>query len=137
VRAPTPEAEPRSGDPLIVAFEVRGDVAVLRARGEVDLLTAPALHDELRIRLGHHLRVVLDLSEVRFLSAAGISAVVEAHQLALSTGGALHITGAGHDCVRRPLALTRVDEILSVSTRSASKLAAELGETAGDVADRD
>lgn len=73
----------------------RGTV-VLTLRGEVDRATAPRLAEVLRSRLRSQLsRVVVDLSEVSFLDAAGISALIQADLRAQCTDTTLEIVSGG------------------------------------------
>lgn len=81
--------------------------AVIKAAGEVDLLTAPKLkeliHDRLRGTV--HL-LVIDLSEVGFLGSAGLEVLVHAHLEATHRGITLSIvTGTSRPVLR---ALTAV-----------------------------
>jgi anti-sigma B factor antagonist len=57
--------------------EVRG-CAVVVAAGEIDVCTSPALVEALEIAAGSSNRVILDLSEVRFLDSSGLAAMVGA-----------------------------------------------------------
>ncbi|GAB3564385.1 hypothetical protein GCM10027445_08110 [Amycolatopsis endophytica] len=60
---------------LDLAVERRRGVAVVSAAGEIDLCSAPGLADALAERSGP---VVLDLTRVAFLSAAGVQVMLEA-----------------------------------------------------------
>ncbi|WP_280493384.1 STAS domain-containing protein [Nocardia asiatica] len=68
-------------DPLKLSVcRPRRDVTMLMVAGDIDVATAPRLRAELA---GAYLRraatLVLDLSPVTFLAAAGLSVLVEAH----------------------------------------------------------
>lgn len=79
-------------------------VRVVRVAGELDLSTAPLLDHYLETHLqggGRH--VVLDLSEVTFLSAAGLTSLITARDTAARDGIELHLTGADHRAIARPL----------------------------------
>ena len=57
------------------------DVAVVSARGEVDLETAPALREVLELALEHQTGpVVVDLSEVAFMDSTGVHVLVDTLQ---------------------------------------------------------
>ncbi|MGQ4599177.1 anti-sigma factor antagonist [Nocardia sp. R6R-6] len=85
----------------------RHDVTMLMVVGEIDLATAPRFRAELtRGCLRHTTTLVLDLSPVTFLAAAGLSVLVEAQAEAArahrriilianvrSVGRAMEITG--------------------------------------------
>ncbi|MEU0513724.1 STAS domain-containing protein [Amycolatopsis sp. NPDC006125] len=59
---------------LDLAVEYRSGAAVVRATGEIDLSTAPRLAETLAEQPG---TVVLDLTGVAFLSAAGVQAMLD------------------------------------------------------------
>jgi anti-sigma B factor antagonist len=63
--------------PVFPVQEMRG-CAVVVASGEIDLCTSPALVEALDIAAGSSSRVILDLSEVRFLDSSGLAAMVGA-----------------------------------------------------------
>ena len=87
---------------LSVAGEIVDGVCVVSVVGDVDLSTAGRLRDALlsSAAAGHPL--VVDLAGVRFLDAAGISALVSGRQ---ATGGRLRIVGAT-GVVHRVLSVT-------------------------------
>lgn len=60
---------------LDIAVERRAELALVRAAGEIDLCTAPMLAEALGRQRGP---VVLDLTRVVFLSAAGVQAILDA-----------------------------------------------------------
>ncbi|WP_191247607.1 STAS domain-containing protein [Amycolatopsis deserti] len=63
---------------LDLAVEYRSGASVVRATGEIDLCTAPRLAETLAGQLGP---VVLDLTRVAFLSAAGVQAMLDVREL--------------------------------------------------------
>lgn len=86
---------------------------IVRANGEIDLDTAPALHRALAAALGSHREVVLDLSEVTFMDCAGLGALVRARNQADRSGRSLVLRGAGRGVVRL-LKLTGLHRRLAV-----------------------
>jgi anti-sigma B factor antagonist len=63
---------------FLVAYEKHQDVAVLDARGEIDLGTAPILREALRPVLEHETGpVVVDLSKVSFMDSTGVHVLVD------------------------------------------------------------
>ncbi|MFI6151123.1 STAS domain-containing protein [Kitasatospora sp. NPDC051170] len=71
----------------------------VRARGEIDLDTAPRLRRELERALVEHPMVVLDLSQVTFMDCAGLGALLRARSQADHSGRRLVVHG-----VSRPVA---------------------------------
>jgi anti-sigma B factor antagonist len=93
--------ERREGDVLVVTWE--GDA--------LDAYAAPDLRTLVGSRIDEGwTRVVLDLTEVRFLDSTGLGALVHLHKRA-GASGRLVICGAG-DLVMDVLRLTRMDRAL-------------------------
>jgi anti-sigma B factor antagonist len=99
-------------------FALRGtstaDGYRLVVEGELDLATAPALAEQLtaaeRARPGV---VTLDLSELSFISAAGMRVVLDAARRARSGGWRLVVLNP-QPLIRRLLALSAVDRSLEI-----------------------
>ena len=87
------------------------DALLVVAAGVVDLCTAPLLEAALVDAVDRHAMVRCDLSDVRLLSAAGITALVNAHQRAAQAGCRLTVHGA-HGITRRVLQITGVEHLL-------------------------
>jgi anti-sigma B factor antagonist len=87
----------------------------LRARGELDLATAPVLASVLNDQQRRY--VHLDMSEVRFCDSAGLTALVEAHRDLLSRQGSLTLVGAGPR-IQRLLRITGLDAVLFTAAES-------------------
>jgi len=82
-------------------------VAVLTVTGEVDIATAPRLAEMLQSRLCTQLRrLVLDLSDVRFLGVAGVSAIMTAELRARCAGVEMVVVAGGNRPVTRALTAT-------------------------------
>ncbi len=70
------------------------NVMVLEIKGEVDAYTAQDLEKTLMDLLGQEqLRIVMDVSEMRFISSAGIRAILYAHREAVQMGGEVRLAG--------------------------------------------
>lgn len=84
----------------------RGAV-VLAVRGELDLASSPLLERELvALDQAGAERLVVDLSDVRFMDSTGLHALLAARRRALDSGRALTIK-PGPDAVQRIFELTR------------------------------
>ncbi|MDQ0305926.1 anti-sigma B factor antagonist [Kitasatospora herbaricolor] len=92
----------------------RSTVAVVWARGDIDLETAPALHRRLEAALREHRDVVLDLSQVTFMDCAGLGTLLDARGQAERHGGRLVLRAVGPD-VLRLLRLTGLEGRLTVT----------------------
>jgi anti-anti-sigma factor len=88
---------------------------VVEVAGSVDLLTAPGLAEQLTVALadGTPLVVVVDLRQVDFLAAAGLSVLVAADWHARQQHTTLRLVVATH-AVRRVLSVTGLDQTLTV-----------------------
>ncbi|GLW56325.1 STAS domain-containing protein [Kitasatospora phosalacinea] len=73
---------------------------LVRARGEVDVDTAPRTSRELTRALTAHREVVLDLSAVTFMDCTGLRVLLAAGDLAERTGARLELRGVGRPVAR-------------------------------------
>jgi anti-anti-sigma factor len=111
-----PEDLPMTGDFLsveTVRFDERR--AAVAVHGDLDVSTAAALWSVLQSHLTagrRYLRV--DLSAVRFIDAAAVTAIVEVHHEALYRRGTLVLVGVT-PAVSKVFALTGVDETLFIT----------------------
>ncbi|WP_433469206.1 STAS domain-containing protein [Spirillospora sp. CA-142024] len=98
VRAATapgfPGAQAAADGLRIEISRVRGDTAVVAVAGEIDLRTAGSLRDRL---VGLHeagpRRLVADFTAVPFCDAAGLGALVAAHNQIAAGGGEIVLAG--------------------------------------------
>lgn len=92
--------------------------AVIAVAGELDASTAPRLAEVVIARLRGTLRtVVVDLSTVDFLAAAGISVLVRANLLARHRGVTLRIVTGGNRAVSRAVAIAGLGGRLPLEER--------------------
>jgi anti-sigma B factor antagonist len=91
-----------------------GAVAVISARGDLDLASAPRLRavalDEL---LAGCRRLVLDLRELEFVDSVGLGMIVAVLKRARGLGGDLALV-VGTERIRRPLELTGIARVVEV-----------------------
>jgi anti-anti-sigma factor len=103
-------------------------VCVVTVGGDLDAVTAPALIDCVRGQLAAGAAcLVIDLEAVDFLGSAGLAALAEASQAlsAAAPGSRLHLSGATHRSVRRPLELVGLlpqFEVMSTVADALSKI---------------
>jgi anti-sigma B factor antagonist len=88
----------RAADPaecetlLVIDIDDRGRIAVLRARGEIDMLTVTQLRSALDDQLaGGAGTIVLDLRDVSFVDCTGIGLLADARRRAARKGIRLRI----------------------------------------------
>jgi anti-sigma B factor antagonist len=101
--------------PFSLSTEDTGPVTVVRARGEIDRETAPALTGHVDDLVAAHspLLLVLDLAEVKFLDAAGITALLHVRDALDGHGGHLVLREPSEQ-VRTVLRLGRVAGLFDV-----------------------
>jgi anti-sigma B factor antagonist len=102
-------------EPLRIAIEqVRPDLCVVQLTGDLDLLTAPVLHERLWPLLPQPDRtVIMDLSGVAFLGSAGLSELAAASDLA-GRHGTVILLVASSRAVLRPLEVTGLHTLFPV-----------------------
>jgi anti-anti-sigma factor len=113
----------RPQDLLRVTAHHADGAVVLAAVGEVDLLSAPMLGDEVTAALADAPDVlVIDLSEVSFLASIGITVLIEARRQA-GAATSVRVVAPEDSVVHRTLRLTGLQETLAVATTRADALA--------------
>jgi anti-anti-sigma factor len=112
----------RTADPsecgtlLAIDVDDRGRIAVLRARGEIDMLTVADLRDALDHRLAAgNATVVVDLRGISFVDCTGIGLLADARRRARRRGIRLRIV-AGRT-VARTTALLGLTAALGLATQ--------------------
>jgi anti-sigma B factor antagonist len=101
---------------LAVVRELDGDVAIVHARGELDLATAPLLCRAINAATGEarRPRVLVDLAEVDFCDSAGLRALLGAAREVEARAGRLVVAVQPGTAVDRLLELVGVREFLRV-----------------------
>ena len=85
---------------------------VVAISGEIDIQSSPQLRDQLlRVIRRHGAGLALDLAGVTFIDCAGIGVLLATRRRAQLEGGSLRVLRAS-PCVRRVIALTRLDPVL-------------------------
>jgi anti-sigma B factor antagonist len=73
---------------------------VVKATGELDLMTVPELAVVLKQLMAEKIDLELDVSRLDFIDSTGVHLVLDAHQASLRDGWHLTITGAGAEVKR-------------------------------------
>jgi len=76
-----------------VATQQLGSVAVVSLSGDLDARTAPATRAQVSQVLARHSSVLLDLSDVAYVSSAGLRALLLLYRRVQATGGAIVLVG--------------------------------------------
>ncbi|TWP47554.1 STAS domain-containing protein [Lentzea tibetensis] len=100
--------------PIVTAHPLQPDVVVLAVRGEVDTCTGRPLRD----RLLEHVRsggphLVIDLTAVTFLGAAGLTVLVTVRDAALAAGLRVCLVARARP-VLLPMSITGLDAVFDI-----------------------
>jgi anti-sigma B factor antagonist len=88
-------------------------VPVVRATGELDLVTAPTLRQALYAAAQDHGNLVLDLRDASYIESAGLGAILGAKMRLSQKGGQIAlVTSPGH--VHNMIRLTRLEQAMPV-----------------------
>ena len=68
-----------------------GSTVMVWLSGEIDLASAPALRDVFDLAFERGMNLVVDLADVRFINAAGISVLAAAAERARANGGSFAV----------------------------------------------
>lgn len=97
-----------------VETHTTGRVTTLTLTGELDLLSSPALEQELeRVNSADCDVILLDLRKLEFMDSTGLHVLVKAHQREQDSGRSLVLT-KGSEQVQRLLDLTGVAELIKI-----------------------
>jgi anti-anti-sigma factor len=99
---------------LIIAVHRRPGHVLVTVSGEIDLATAARLRERLAGLVGGGRQVIVDLSQVSFIDAAGAGVLAGAAARAAARGGGLQLAAAGWQ-VRRVLVLTGLDRSIPLA----------------------
>lgn len=112
-----PDTASCDGEP-IMSLDVtnHSDVAAITISGELDLSTAPMLTDLVdRVAADHPDRVVIDMAGVTFFCAAGLTALLRAHNTVSAAGGRLILRAPSRQ-TQRILTITGTDGVFQLET---------------------
>jgi anti-sigma B factor antagonist len=82
------------GDALTIAVRSERDYAIATVAGEIDISTVGQLRERLAELAASRRHLVIDLNQVTFIDAAGLSALVAAANRAAARGISLHVVCA-------------------------------------------
>lgn len=108
---------------LIIAVHRRSGHVLVTVSGEIDIAAAARLRDRLAGPVGVGRQVIVDLSQVSFIDAAGAGVLAGAAARAAARGGRLQLAAARGQ-VRRVLELTGLDRNIPLAATVAEARAA-------------
>ena len=104
--------------------QLGSDGRVIAVRGEVDLFTAPALKDALTDAIEANVdRIVVDLTETRFLDSTGLGVLIGALKRLRARDGRLTIVNVD-ESIAKTFEITSLDQILTICATRDEAIAA-------------
>jgi len=104
--------------PLCVEVQrLSGVAVVVRVTGELDTLTAPAVDARLtdvQADLVGSATLVVDLSDLTFMSSAGLALLDTHHERCAEQGSRLRVVTGDNRSVLRPVRITGLDTVLDL-----------------------
>ena len=99
---------------MITSKNQDGNRLTVALDGRIDTLTAPQLETELAPLLDGVAALVLDLTQVAYISSAGLRVLLSTHKKMLAAGGSLTIANAV-PAVREVFDITGFSDILTLA----------------------
>ncbi len=99
---------------MIASKALDGNRLTVALEGRIDTLTAPQLETELTPLLSGVTELVLDLTQVAYISSAGLRVLLSTHKKMLAVGGSLTIANAV-PAVREVFDITGFSDILTLA----------------------
>ncbi|EFO79566.1 anti-anti-sigma factor [Oscillochloris trichoides DG-6] len=111
---------PQEGNVLTMvkylSASLRDDVVVMPVKGRLDALTAPQLNKSVHVQIAAGARfVLLDLSDVAFLSSSGLRTLLLIRKELMTLGGELRLAGLQPQ-VHEVFALTGFTQVFAIHT---------------------
>jgi anti-sigma B factor antagonist len=94
------------------------NTVVVRVTGELDTLTAPAVETQLttvHADLVPPAALIVDLSDLSFMSSAGLALLVAHHERCTDQGNQLYVVTGNNRNVLRPVRVTGLDTVLNLA----------------------
>lgn len=118
----------RSTELATIEFGQAERATVVTIGGEVDLSNADRLLDELMARIGTTPWLVLDLTGCSYLDSAGLRMIARVDARCRAVGSGLRLVVEPGGSIDRVLAMTHMDQVLTVDTLLLDALASALEE---------
>ena len=97
---------------MTIEKKIENDGAVLAVSGRLDTVTAPALEAALDEIFGNIKALILDFSELEYISSAGLRVILKA-QKAMTGKGSMKLIGV-NDNIREVFEITGFTDILTI-----------------------
>jgi anti-anti-sigma factor len=121
----------RSTELATIEFGQAERAIVVTIGGEVDLSNADRLLDELMARIGATPWLILDLTGCSYLDSAGLRMIARVDARCRTVGSGLRLVVEARGSIDRVLAMTHMDQVLTVDRLLRDALASALEEVDG------
>ncbi len=101
-----------TGEPLQLSQEMHDTVWALSLRGRLDAHTGDCARGALTEGTTAHQRLLLDCSQVTFLSSAGLHVIVSGHRAARDRGAKLAVVLPANDAAQT-IQISGIDKVVS------------------------
>ncbi len=98
---------------MIIEIKRKQDKIVLKVCGRLDTSTAPQLEEELEGEMKGRKEVILDFSDLEYISSAGLRVLLSAHKAMKKQNGRLAVQNANEE-VREVFVITGFSEIMDL-----------------------
>lgn len=100
-----------------ISSAVENEKAKVSVEGRIDTVTAPELEGKLKEIMPDVTELVLDLSELIYISSAGLRVLLAAHKTMMKKNGTLIIANANED-VLEIFSITGFSKILNIKNEA-------------------
>ena len=97
---------------MTINKQMDGDKMKVAVAGRLDTTTAPELDEELKSSIGGIKELVIDFSELEYISSAGLRVLLSAQKV-MNTQGSMKVTGA-NEVVLEVFEVTGFSDILTI-----------------------
>lgn len=98
---------------MIIEIKRKQDKIVLKVCGRLDTSTAPQLEEELEGEMKGRKEVILDFSDLEYISSAGLRVLLSVHKAMKKQNGRLAVQNANEE-VREVFVITGFSEIMDL-----------------------
>mgnify|MGYP001766764871 FL=1 len=80
-----------------IKIEINGNVQVVSINGELDSTTTPAVQEKIIVLAAPEARILLDMSQVQYMSSAGLRMFLLMYRTVVGKGGKVVLVGLSSD----------------------------------------
>ena len=113
-----------TGSDLTPNARKEGDAVVVAVRGDIDLHQSPKLRGDLLLLIANHQpkKLILNLSEVKYMDSSAVAVLVESMQKLRPGGGKVYLTNL-QPRVKSLLEIAKLGSIFTITANEADALA--------------